>query len=77
MSMINKEIADFKVYAFHGGEFKFISKEEIMGKWSVFFFYPADFRCSSCRILSIGMRFGITLGKIISHSGRIYKRTAL
>ena len=43
MSMINKEVSDFKVYAFHENDFKFISKEEILGKWSVFFFYPADF----------------------------------
>ena len=43
MSIINKEISDFKTYAFHAGEFKTISKEDILGKWSVFFFYPADF----------------------------------
>ena len=43
MSLINKEISDFKAYAFHGDEFKMVSKEEILGKWSVFFFYPADF----------------------------------
>lgn len=43
MSMINKEITDFRVYAFYENNFKFISKEEILGKWSVFFFYPADF----------------------------------
>ena len=43
MSMINKEVTDFKVYAFHENDFKFVSKEEILGKWSVFFFYPADF----------------------------------
>ena len=43
MSMINKEIADFRTYAFHEKEFKFVSKEDLLGKWSVFFFYPADF----------------------------------
>ena len=43
MSLINKEISDFKAYAFHGDDFKMVSKEEILGKWSVFFFYPADF----------------------------------
>ena len=43
MSLINKEIADFKTYAFHENEFKMVSKEEILGKWNVFFFYPADF----------------------------------
>ena len=43
MSMINKEISDFRTDAYHENEFKSISKEDILGKWSVFFFYPADF----------------------------------
>ena len=43
MSMINKEISDFRTYAYHENEFKFVSKEDILGKWNVFFFYPADF----------------------------------
>ena len=43
MSMINKEIGDFRTYAFHEKDFKSVSKEDILGKWSVFFFYPADF----------------------------------
>jgi peroxiredoxin (alkyl hydroperoxide reductase subunit C) len=43
MSMIGKEIANFKAQAFHNNEFKSVSKEDILGKWSVFFFYPADF----------------------------------
>ena len=36
MSMINKEIADFKAHAFHENDFKSVSKEDILGKWSVF-----------------------------------------
>ena len=43
MSMINKEINDFSVQAYQNGEFRAVTKEEILGKWSVFFFYPADF----------------------------------
>ena len=43
MSLINKEISDFKVQAFVGGEFKTVTKADVLGKWSVFFFYPADF----------------------------------
>lgn len=43
MSMINKEISDFKVQAFRDGAFQSVSKEDVLGKWSVFFFYPADF----------------------------------
>lgn len=43
MSLIQKEVAPFSVQAFHNGEFKEVKKEDIMGRWSVFFFYPADF----------------------------------
>lgn len=43
MSLIGKEISDFKVKAFVGGEFKDYTKGDVMGKWSVFVFYPADF----------------------------------
>lgn len=43
MSMINKEIAPFRVDAFHENSFKTVTRDDILGKWSVFFFYPADF----------------------------------
>ena len=43
MSLINKEVADFTVQAFENNNFKEVSKKDILGKWSVFFFYPADF----------------------------------
>jgi peroxiredoxin (alkyl hydroperoxide reductase subunit C) len=43
MSLIGKEIADFKANVFHNGEFKTITKDDLKGKWSVFVFYPADF----------------------------------
>jgi peroxiredoxin (alkyl hydroperoxide reductase subunit C) len=43
MSLINKEVSDFTVQAYHEGSFKTVSKKDILGKWSIFFFYPADF----------------------------------
>ena len=43
MSLINKEIGDFKVQAFADGKFREVTKADILGKWSVFVFYPADF----------------------------------
>lgn len=43
MSMINKEISDFSVQAFHNDDFKTVTKDDVIGHWSVFFFYPADF----------------------------------
>ena len=43
MSLIGKGVVDFKVQSYQGGEFKEVTKEDIMGKWAVFFFYPADF----------------------------------
>ena len=43
MSMINKEVSNFTVQAYQDNGFKTVSKDDILGKWSVFFFYPADF----------------------------------
>ena len=43
MSMIQKEISDFRVQAYHQGAFQTVSKADVLGKWAVFFFYPADF----------------------------------
>ena len=43
MSMINKEVHDFTVQAYVNNSFKSVSKADILGKWSIFFFYPADF----------------------------------
>ena len=43
MSLIGKEINEFKVQAYQNGEFKEVTKEDLLGKWNVFFFYPADF----------------------------------
>lgn len=43
MAMINKSIPEFTAEAFHNGEFKTVSSEDVKGKWSIFLFYPADF----------------------------------
>ena len=43
MSLINSEIKPFKASAFHNGKFVDVSDADLKGKWSVFFFYPADF----------------------------------
>jgi len=43
MSMINKSIPEFTAEAFHNGEFKTITSDDVKGKWSIFLFYPADF----------------------------------
>jgi len=43
MSMINREVSDFFVHAYQNGEFKTVTRDDILGGWSVFFFYPADF----------------------------------
>ncbi len=42
-TIINREIPNFKMQAYHNGEFITITKEDIIGKWAIFFFYPADF----------------------------------
>ena len=43
MSLIGKEIGDFSAQAFQNNSFKTVNREDLRGKWSVFFFYPADF----------------------------------
>lgn len=43
MSLINTEILDFSTQAFHNGEFIEVSKNDVLGKWAIFFFYPGDF----------------------------------
>ena len=43
MALINTEIKPFKATAFHNGSFVEVSDEDLRGKWSVVFFYPADF----------------------------------
>ena len=43
MALINTPIKPFKATAFKKGEFIDISDKDLQGKWSVFFFYPADF----------------------------------
>jgi len=40
---INSELSPFTVQAFHNGEFVELTKASLKGKWSVLFFYPADF----------------------------------
>jgi peroxiredoxin (alkyl hydroperoxide reductase subunit C) len=41
--IINSRIPEFKVQAFQNGEFKTVTDKDVLGKWSIFFFYPADF----------------------------------
>jgi len=43
MARINSSIPSFKAQAFHNGQFKTITAEDVKGKWSIFLFYPADF----------------------------------
>ena len=43
MSVINTQVKPFTATAYHDGEFVTVSEADIQGKWSVFFFYPADF----------------------------------
>lgn len=43
MSLINTTLKPFKAQAYHDGKFVEITDATVKGKWSVFFFYPADF----------------------------------
>ena len=56
MSLINKEVADFSVQAYQNDDFHTVTKADILGKWSVFFFYPADFTFVLLRFLRYSLR---------------------
>ena len=43
MSYINAALPEFKLNAYQGGQFKEITTDDLLNKWSVLFFYPADF----------------------------------
>ena len=43
MSLINTEVKPFAATAYHNGKFVPVTQEDLKGKWSVVFFYPADF----------------------------------
>jgi peroxiredoxin (alkyl hydroperoxide reductase subunit C) len=42
-AIINSQMPEFKVQAYHNGKFRTVSSCDVLGKWAVFFFYPADF----------------------------------
>ena len=42
-SLINTQVLPFKATAFHNGKFVEVTDADLRGKWSVVFFYPADF----------------------------------
>jgi NADH-dependent peroxiredoxin subunit C len=42
-NLINTEVKPFKATAYHNGKFIDVSDADLKGKWSVVFFYPADF----------------------------------
>jgi len=43
MPYINSEIKPFSAQAYHNGDFVTVTEKTLKGKWSVVFFYPADF----------------------------------
>ena len=43
MAKINTRIPEFKAEAFHNGDFVTLTDNDVLGKWSIFVFYPADF----------------------------------
>ena len=42
-TIINSMVPEFKVQAYYKNDFTTVSTKDLKGKWSVFFFYPADF----------------------------------
>ncbi|MCB9091474.1 MAG: peroxiredoxin [Halobacteriovoraceae bacterium] len=42
-NLINMDLPEFSAQAYHNEEFKSVTHEDLKGKWSILFFYPADF----------------------------------
>lgn len=42
-TLINTKLPEFKLQAYQNDAFKTVSNADLKGKWSVLFFYPADF----------------------------------
>lgn len=43
MPIINAEVKQFSAHAYHKGQFILVTEADLKDKWSVVFFYPADF----------------------------------
>jgi peroxiredoxin len=43
MSLINTPVKPFRATAYHNGKFVQVTDADLRGRWSVVFFYPADF----------------------------------
>lgn len=43
MALIGSKIKPFTTQAYKEGKFVSVSEADVLGKWAVFFFYPADF----------------------------------
>jgi peroxiredoxin (alkyl hydroperoxide reductase subunit C) len=41
--IINSQLPEFTLQAYHKGGFKTVNSNDVLGKWAIFFFYPADF----------------------------------
>ena len=41
--ILNSQLPEFSVQAFHNGAFKTVTNNDLKGKWAILFFYPADF----------------------------------
>jgi peroxiredoxin (alkyl hydroperoxide reductase subunit C) len=42
-TIINSQLPEFKAQAYQNGSFRTVTDKDVLGKWAIFFFYPADF----------------------------------
>ncbi|MCB9062068.1 MAG: peroxiredoxin [Halobacteriovoraceae bacterium] len=42
-TLINSQLPEFKVQAYRNEDFITVTEQDLLGKWSILFFYPADF----------------------------------
>ena len=72
--ILNSQLPEFSVQAFHNGAFKPVTNNDLKGKWAILFFYPADFTfvCPCLLYTSIFARLVWQSGRLISKLHRSY-----
>lgn len=43
ITLINSQLPEFNLQAYQNDEFRTITNKDLLGKWAILFFYPADF----------------------------------
>ena len=77
MSLINTSIQPFNTTAYHDGKFVPVSDANLMGQWSVVFFYPADFTFVCPTYWPVRLRPDVSTSLSVLKMSSLYKILAI